>query len=401
MLSLVLGYIAVQDGGNNKDMQKGSKPPLQNNSEHAVLDPLQDQLSKMSLEEKIGQLVMVGLEGYENDAQAKELIENYHVGGFILFKRNIRDAEQTLELTNSLKESNTINDIPLFLGIDEEGGSVTRLPDEFAKLPTSQKIGELDNSELSYQVGSVIGEAIKSIGFNVDFAPVLDINSNSHNPVIGDRAFGDNASLVTKLGVQTMKGLQSQDVIPVVKHFPGHGDTAVDSHLGLPIVNNDLQRLKNFELLPFAAAIENHVEAIMIAHILLPQIDPDNPASLSPTIISDLLRKDMKFDGVVITDDMTMGAITNNYEIGAAAVKSIKAGSDIVLVCHDYEQEKAAIEAIRNAAASGFISLDRIDQSVYRILKLKQKHVLTDRTIKTVETQETNNKIKALYEQFF
>jgi beta-N-acetylhexosaminidase len=359
-------------------------------------DLIKEQISRMSVEEKVGQLVICGVNGYENDADSKLLIEKYHIGGFILFKKNIRDSEQMLELLNSLKRSNLVNETPLFLSIDEEGGRVSRFPDEFLKFPTNQKLGKLNDSSLSYKVGSTIGEELKAFGFNMDFAPVLDINSNPKNPVIGDRSFGNNANIVTKLGIQTMKGLQDQNIISAVKHFPGHGDTSVDSHKGLPIVNNDLYRLESFELKPFAAAIENNADMVMVAHILLPKIDNKNPASFSKTIISDILRTDMGYDGVVITDDFTMGAIVKNYDIGNAAVKSVQAGSDIVLVCHDLVKEEAVIMALQNAVKKGSISLERLDQSVYRILKLKQKYSVTSDPVQSVNTKIINDKIKAV-----
>lgn len=339
-------------------------------------DNIQRQIKKMSLEEKVGQLVMVGVAGYEIDKRTQKLIETDHIGGIIFFKRNIKDIQQTLALVDSLHATNSVNKIPLFLAVDEEGGRVSRIPDESQQVPTSQELGEINSAELSYQVGRVLGARLKLYGLNMNFAPVLDINSNPDNPVIGDRSFGAEATVVSKLGIETMLGLQSQGIISVVKHFPGHGDTGVDSHIGLPAVNHDLERLRSFELVPFAAAVENKVDAIMIAHILLPQIDPDNPATFSKAIITDLLREEMGFTGVVITDDLTMGAIVNNFEIGAAAVNSINAGSDIVLVCHGYDQEEAVIRAIQEAVKTGVISQKRIDQSVYRILKLKEKYGL-------------------------
>ena len=173
----------------------------------------------------------------------------------------------------------------------------------------------------------------------MNFAPVLDVNSNPSNPVIGDRAFSSEASIVSSLGVETMRGLQQGKVIPVVKHFPGHGDTAEDSHKGLPSLNHDLARLESLELIPFQEAINNDAEAVMIAHILLPQIDKENPSSMSKVIITDILREKMNFQGLVITDDMTMGAIMKNYEIGEASVKSVLAGTDIVLVCHGKDKQ--------------------------------------------------------------
>ncbi|MGI6145259.1 MAG: beta-N-acetylhexosaminidase [Clostridia bacterium] len=397
ILSFALGYVFAQDWSNNNENVPGTAPVTQNDQDSwkKERDPLKEQIEAMTLNEKIGQMVIVGIDSYENDEHAKYMIENYQVGGFILLKKNIKDVDQLKNLLNSLKESNTVNNIPLFLSVDEEGGSISRLPNGFKKIPVSGKIGSINNSAISFQVGNIIGEALQLLGFNMDFAPVLDINSNPQNPVIGDRAFGSEAELVSKLGIQTMKGLQAKNIISVVKHFPGHGDTSVDSHLGLPIVNHDLERLKNFELRPFMEAINNDVDAIMIAHLLLPQIDPDNPATLSPAVITTLLRKEMQFDGVVITDDLTMGAIADNYDLGEAAVKSINAGSDIILVCHEYAHEENVLKTLQKAAANGDIAEERINESVYRILKLKQKYNLSDQT-DFVTQEEMNARITAI-----
>jgi len=406
VLAIILGYITTLNRAENQSKSLGqgqtdeNKPTDNNSDSNVAPDPVQAQIKAMSLAEKVGQLVIVGITGYETDANSRQLIDNYQVGGIVLFKHNVKNANQMLSLINSLKETNSVNKIPLFLAIDEEGGRVSRMPDEVMKIPASQRIGELNNSGLSYEIGSIIGEELTSFGLNMDFAPVLDVNSNPNNPVIGDRAFGNEPNLVKDLGVQTMEGLQSQNIISVVKHFPGHGDTSVDSHIGLPTVNHDIARLKSLELVPFVSAIENNVDAIMMAHILIPKIDPDNPASFSPKIISELLRRDLKFEGVVITDDITMGAIVHNYNIGEVAVKSIKAGSDIILVCYDYPKQEAVIKAIQKAAESGDISMERIEQSVYKVLTLKLKHALSDEIVKSVDPQPINNKIKALYRDF-
>lgn len=361
-------------------------------------DQIKALIDSMTLEEKVGQLVIVGVDGYENDEHSKQLMDKYHAGGFILFKKNIQDSAQLLTLLNSLKETNAAsNKVPLFLSVDEEGGRVSRLPDEFKKFPSNKVIGQKNDSSLSYQIGNILGKELGSFGFNMDFAPVLDINSNPKNPVIGDRSFGTTAGLVSRLGIETMKGIRAENVISVVKHFPGHGDTSVDSHVGLPRVNHDLKRLESFELVPFKAAIENSVDAIMIAHILLPKLDPENPASFSKAVITDLLRTDMNFNGVVITDDFTMGAIEKNYDMGGAAVKSIQAGADIVLVCHGFDKQETVIKALLAAAQTGQISTGRLDESVYRVLELKQRYSLGNAPAGPVDPQKINAEISALF----
>ena len=232
-------------------------------------DEISEKIDKMTIDEKIGQMVIAGFDGTETSENVKNLVEKYKIGGLILFKKNIKTPGQLLSLINSIKMLNQNNKLPLFFSVDEEGGSLTRMPDDLKKLPTNEKVGLINNEDFSYNIGSIIAQEVKCFGFNLDFAPVLDINSNPKNPVIGIRSFGPDKNLVSKLGVATMKGIQSQNVIPVVKHFPGHGDTSVDSHFALPVVNHDLERLKNFELVPFENAIENDADAVMVAHILL------------------------------------------------------------------------------------------------------------------------------------
>lgn len=379
----------------NKDEKSKEDLSQEEKNETEAVDPVVDEINKMTLDEKIGQLVIVGFEGYSIDEATKKMIEEYSLGGVILFGRNVENSTQLLDLINSLKKTN-INNIPLFISIDEEGGIVSRMPDEFVDLPNNRIIGQRNDKDFSYHVGKVIAKEIKAFGFNMNYAPVLDIDSNPNNPVIGARAFGSNESIVSELGIATMEGMQSEGVISVVKHFPGHGDTIVDSHFGLPLIEKELDAIKQFELIPFTKAINNHCDAIMIAHILFNKIDSDNPASFSKTIITDILRNQLKFEGVVITDDLTMGAILKNYEIGEAAVKSINAGSDIVLVCHGYDNEVSVISSLKKAVQNGEISEERINESVYRILSLKKKYNINNNKIGSVDIDKINSEINSI-----
>jgi beta-N-acetylhexosaminidase len=229
----------------------------------------------------------------------------------------------------------------------------------------------------------------------MNFAPVLDVNSNPNNPVIGNRSFGSEPETVIQHGIQVMKGIQSTKVVPVVKHFPGHGDTSVDSHLDLPVIRKTLEELRAFELKPFAEAIRQQTDVVMVGHLLLPQIDETNPASLSGKVITNLLRKEMKFDGVVITDDMTMGGITKHNDIGEAAVKSVLAGVDILLVGHDYEQQIQVLQTLKKRVEDGTVSEKRLDESVYRIAKLKAKYGLKDTLVTGVDVNAVNRSIEA------
>lgn len=381
----------------NQQGQQQTQPPNQGQEQtqspgtaKPPADPIQAAVGKMTLEQKLGQMIIAGIDGTTMDEQAKSLIADDAVGGFILYKANIESADQTVELLNALKEANRNNPAPLLLSVDQEGGSVNRMPDSFVAIPSNRDIAKSGDSEKARAIGEAIGAEVRALGFNVDFAPVLDVDSNPNNPVIGNRSFGPTASVVSSFGAAEMAGLRSGQVVPVVKHFPGHGDTSVDSHLELPVVNKTIEQLRKLELVPFAAAIEAKADAVMIAHILLPQLDPDHPSSMSPRVINGLLRGEMGFDGVVITDDMTMGAILKHYDLGQAAVQSVQAGADIVLVAHDYAQAKKALDALKQAVRAGEIAEDAIDRSVARIVALKQRYKLADDATGPVDAEPIN-----------
>lgn len=353
-------------------------------------------LNSMSTAEKIGQMFVLGFDGTEPGPDIKEMIKSRYIGGVILFERNVNTPGQLLKLNNSLKQLNSGNKAPLLICVDEEGGRVSRMPDKLVDMPAALTVGDTGNYDYAYSLGGMLAEEIGAFGFNTDFAPVLDIWSNPQNTVIGDRSFGTTPEVVSRIGIAAMKGIADKGIISVVKHFPGHGDTETDSHIGLPYVTYDMNRLESFELEPFKAAINNGADAVMVAHIVVNALDKKYPASLSKPVITDLLRKSMGFDGVVITDDMTMGAITKNYSIENAAVKAVLAGSDIVLVCHGADKQSIAMDAIMAAVRDGTIPVVRINESAGRILKLKYKYGLSDNTIRSVNVDGLNKKIAAL-----
>jgi len=350
-------------------------------------------ISNMTLEEKIGQMIVAGISGTGISTDTEKLLSLYHVGGIIFYKENLETPSQITQLINQLKDKNHPN-LPLLLSIDQEGGSVTRLPGGLVNFPTNEEIGKLNNPEFSYQIGSLLGYELKEFGFNLNFAPVLDINSNPNNPVIGNRSFGNHPDIVSSLGIQTMKGIQSQNVIPTIKHFPGHGDTSVDSHLDLPIVDKSLSELKKLELIPFERAINQGADVVMVAHILLPQLDKTNPASMSKAVITDLLRDELNFTGVIITDDMTMGAITGHFDIEKAAVQSVKAGSDLILVGHDFVNVEKIFSVLKTAVHKGVISEQRINESVERIIQLKKEYSINEAKVDIPNIDEINQVIK-------
>ncbi|MCT1398829.1 beta-N-acetylhexosaminidase [Paenibacillus sp. p3-SID867] len=367
--------------------------------ENGTEDAVTELLNSMTVKEKIGQLVLVGIEGTTMDDTSRRLLEDYHVGGIILFKDNIENAKQSADLLNELKKANAANPVPLWLSIDEEGGRVTRFPDEYVKLPSSGKIGRSDDLTLTKQVGGLIAQKVSGVGINMVFAPVLDIDSNPNNPVIGDRSFGTTAETVSTHGIASMKGIQENGVVPVVKHFPGHGDTSVDSHLGLPVVDHDLKRLHELELVPFQQAIDEGADVVMVAHLLMKSIDPDTPSSYSKPVINDLLREEMGFKGVVITDDMTMGAISGSTDVGEASVKSVVAGSNMILIGHEYALEEAVIQALTEAAHSGVIPEEMLNDRVRATLELKHKYQLSDEPVKAPDVKSLNQETKAVLDQ--
>jgi beta-N-acetylhexosaminidase len=342
------------------------------------IDEVSSIVAKMTLEEKVGQMIMIGVDGTTLDQTAVQLIKGRHVGGVIVYKNNLGTTAGSVKLINAMKVANAGNAMPLLFGVDQEGGKVSRMPADFDTTPDNATVGKSNNADVAKSYGGVLADEISVLGLNLNFAPVLDVNSNPNNPVIGNRSYGATADLVTKMGVAEMKGIQEKGVIPTVKHFPGHGDTSVDSHLALPVVRKTTAQLEKMEWLPFRAAIENGADVVMVAHILFPLIDAKAPASFSKVIIGDQLRGTLGFKGVVITDDLTMGAIAKNYGIGNASIQSVLAGSDILLIAHDYDKMKAVYDQLLKSVKEGKISESRIDESVRRILALKLKYALSD-----------------------
>ena len=373
-------------------------------------DPIAEAVAAMSTEQKVSQLLVAGIEGTQLGQDAVQAVQDYQVGGVILFGRNVESAWQLAELANGLKDLNG-DYTPLFLCVDQEGGRVDRMPPEVERTPSAWSVGQtLDTEGVGAAYGALLAEECAAFGFNMDFAPSLDIWSNPDNTVIGDRAFGNDWEWTAFFGMSAVESMEEQGgVIPVVKHFPGHGDTSVDSHVALPVVDKSLEELWQSELVPFNMVLNQEdyfgaqagpsAPAVMVAHILLSQVDPDYPASLSHRVVTGLLREEMGFDGVVCTDDLTMGAVSNTYGMGEAAVLAVEAGCDLLLVCHGADNLTAARDALLEAADSGRISPERLDESVKRILSLKAEYGLTNDPVDTPDVDALNARIGALTEQ--
>ena len=329
-------------------------------------------LEKLSLEEKVGQMFMFGVNDRNTDGII-ELIKKYKIGGVILYKRNYSDYNDMLNLIKRLREANKDNKVSLLIAIDEEGGMVNRMPKEFNNLKSIYRFSKLNNQNVIKEYASVISKELSGSGINMNFAPVVDIYNNSNSSVLKWRCFSSDVSLVADSGVTYVQEMQKYDVIPVIKHFPGHGSTKMDTHFLLPYIF-DYNEILNKHLYPFEVAIKNGCDVIMVSHIILNEVDSINPASLSKIVISDLLRKDMGFDKVVITDDMSMGAITSIMSIEEACIKSIEAGCDILLLGNAYEEIEQVINSIKLKLYNGEISEEQINKSVKRILELKKKY---------------------------
>ena len=338
-------------------------------------------MQALSLRRKIGQLLMAGFDGLEPDAQIERLIRNHHLGGLILFRRNIAHPDQIAALNRSLQRINAEQaDIPLLIAVDQEGGVVARVEDGVTPLPSALAFRATGSVADCEALTRVANEELRLLGFNVNFAPVLDVNNNRYNPVIGVRAYGETAAEVCEYGLAALRGIQAAGIAATAKHFPGHGDTDVDSHLGLPRVPHDRARLDEVELAPFRAAIAAGVDAIMSAHVVFPAFepDPDIPSTLSRAVMSDLLRRELGFLGVVFTDCLEMAAIADGIGVVEGALRAFKAGADVLLVSHREDRQVAVIEALVAAVENGEISEARIDESLVRILALKQKRRMAD-----------------------
>lgn len=333
----------------------------------------------MTLREKIGQMLLCGFAGTEADEALEELIREHRIGGVIYFARNVADTRQVARLSERLQQIARQEDtVPLWVSIDQEGGVVARITEGVALMPGQMALaaGRHAYTNGVYEAAFVSGKELRSLGINLNFAPVLDVNNNPDNPVIGVRSFGESTELVAVCGSEAVQGYQAAGVAATAKHFPGHGDTSVDSHLDLPTVAHSAERIRAVELAPFVKAIENGVDAIMSSHIVFPALDEKRPATLSKAILSGLLREKLGYKGVIMTDCMEMNAIAGHFGTTEAAVMAVEAGADLVLISHSRERQIAAIAAIECAVREGRLTEARIDASVERLLALKRRRGL-------------------------
>ena len=396
-LFLILNYAKISSLSNEKIINDSSEKKLQENKNEGknddetiqipkvpniddeINEKVENILNKMTMEEKVGQLFIVDLEALDSNSNCtqfndsiKEHIQNYNVGGVIYFSDNLISREQVIELNNDFQENSKIQ---MFISIDEEGGEVSRIANNpsmgTTKFSSMRTIGDSNDINKAYEVGVTIGSDINKLGFNVDFAPDADIITNANNTEIGNRSFGTNAELVAKMVPKVIQGLHESNVCATLKHFPGHGGSEANSHNEFSYTPQNLDGLRQVEFLPFKAGIEEDADFILVSHIAVPNVTNNNiPSSLNEVIVNDILRKELDYKNIIITDALNMKAISNYYTSEEASLAAIKAGADMLLMPSNLDE---AYSAVIESCNDGTISEGRLNESVRRILKTKVK----------------------------
>lgn len=322
-----------------------------------------------SMRRKVAGMFMCGFTDTRPDGHILSLVRDYGIGGVVYFRRNIATAEQVRTCSAELQRA---AEQPLLIAVDQEGGMVLRIEDGVTAMPGNMALGAVRDPEAVRQAAAIAGAELRQLGINMNFAPCVDVNNNPANPVIGVRSYGESPELVSELGAAAAAGYREAGVAPTLKHFPGHGDTDTDSHLALPVIGHDRERLEKVELAPFRHIIGAGTDAVMTAHVVFPAYEQrDIPATLSRPIVTGLLREQLGFGGVIVTDCLEMNAISETVGVGAGAVQAVQAGADLILVCHRMDRQVEAIEAVTAAVLAGEIDESRIDESLDRLRRLK------------------------------
>jgi beta-N-acetylhexosaminidase len=329
-------------------------------------------MSPSGVRRRIGQLLIAGFNGLELSPELRSIAREFGLGGVILFARNVDDPQQVADV--AFEASRLTPDLPPWVSVDQEGGRVARLKSPFTEWPPMATLGRAGDVALAERFARALAAELKAVGITLDYAPVLDVHTNPKNPVIGDRALSETAREVARLGSAIVQTLQAEGIAACGKHFPGHGDTSTDSHHELPIVEHPPERLRETEFVPFAAAIDAGVATIMTAHVLVPALDEKRPATLSRRIVTDVLRRELRFEGVILSDDLEMKAVATEYPVHTSSVMAIEAGCDGILICSgDHATQVAALESLIHAVEDGTIPETRLDDALRRQLKAKER----------------------------
>lgn len=373
---IIIVIILAILGINNRNIFNGDEQVIQDKQqikqENLTIDEKVDKtVESMSQTEKLGQMVMIGIQGTKVDDDSLYMLHQFHMGGVILFDRNMDSLEQVKQLTSDLQAQSN-EKVPLFIGIDEEGGDVVRMAEKLTPPPSQKEIGATGDIEQAKTWAIKTAKSLKDMGINVNFAPVADVGSNDK------RSYSTDTNTVIDFVRAATKGYQQENIIYSLKHFPGIGKGKVDSHIDSSSIDVAKEILMTEDILPFKTIIDEsdpNDYFILVSHLKYPALDEEYPASLSSKIMTDLLRNKLGYKGIIITDDMEMGAVANHNDFRSIGVNAVKAGADIVLVCHEYEHQQEVYLGLLDAVNSGEISQERIDESVKRIIKVKLLHL--------------------------
>ena len=330
------------------------------------------------LERKVAQLLIVGVSGAQLSTEEKKSLNKLAPGGVILFKRNYQNVKQVVSLCNEIQSAvipNSHHSWAAWVGVDHEGGRVQRFGDPFTKIPAAKTCGDLNSPKTTFELGFIMARELHAVGVRLNFAPVADVPRDLNAPALGDRTYSLDPEIVSSHVSAMVRGLQKGGVMAVAKHFPGHGPADVDSHLELPKCHLTKNQLEACDWMPFRRAIRSRCNGIMTAHVLNTALDSDKPATLSKKIIRDFLRKDLRFRGLVFSDDMEMGAIVNDYGIEDASLMAIEAGCDHVLICQNFDAALSAHERLVKAFEGGLLPLSFLDEALERISTFKNEYI--------------------------
>ena len=372
IIVIVLAILGINNRNIFNDDEQVIQDKQQIKQENLTIDEKVDKIvESMSQTEKLGQMVMIGIQGTKVDDDSLYMLHQFHMGGVILFDRNMKSPEQVKQLTSDLQAQSN-EKVPLFIGIDEEGGDVVRMAEKLTPPPSQKEIGATGDIEQAKTWAIKTAKSLKEMGINVNFAPVADVGSNDK------RSYSTDTNTVIDFVRAATKGYQQENIIYSLKHFPGIGKGRVDSHVDSSSIDVAKEVLMTEDIIPFKTIIDENDPNdyfILVSHLKYPALDEEYPASLSSKIMTDLLRNELGYKGIIITDDMEMGAVANHNDFRSIGVKAVKAGADIVLVCHEYEHQQEVYLGLLDAVNSGEISQERIDESVKRIIKVKLLHL--------------------------